>query len=411
MDPGEDVGVAVLKRQSRSVITISRGIEDGIEKGDHVQFHSEKGFRARGIALKTDLSLSHWKLYRIYNDKVLSQDDPMRIFVLPQDQIPPDIKKQIDKVKIKEAIVEVPKVKPFFEDRKENEKTEQLKDFPAYRIGRREYKHRLELEKTRPQISYQQLKKDLADRQIGLRLSPIQLKSQNKYNNINGEVNLYTAGDKFALDANYNLAQESLTNQLGQEYKNEHQKGSVDFEILNIKPRLSYLLHFSFEKEKNEVFSPLKNKLRLGIIGFRYDIKSTDNRLKEMSFSYQPLYENKNMEALETENCSTGESICSTEKTKTNFRHFFTFNLIQELSNAIELREKLSFGPLHDFTSSTVDFYNMDLENKFEWRYRLSNRFYFSYENLYSWNTERKDLGLASSRMEHKLIIGADFNL
>lgn len=78
----------LLKVQDDNIVVLSRGVEDGIEVGDHAKIINERGFIARSICVRAGMITSHWKIYRVVYPEKVSKDDNYTIIAINNSQIP-----------------------------------------------------------------------------------------------------------------------------------------------------------------------------------------------------------------------------------------------------------------------------------------------------------------------------------
>lgn len=78
----------ILKVNEENILVLDRGIEDGIERGDHVKITNELGFVARAICLRTGMLTSHWKVYRVVYPEKMSKDLTYEVRGINNNEIP-----------------------------------------------------------------------------------------------------------------------------------------------------------------------------------------------------------------------------------------------------------------------------------------------------------------------------------
>ena len=90
LEPFEKIkGVKILKALPGNIVMLNRGLEDGLQRNDHIKISSEtQGYNSRAICLKTSRESSYWKLYRIPYSEVFSQDLTYTISGLADREIP-----------------------------------------------------------------------------------------------------------------------------------------------------------------------------------------------------------------------------------------------------------------------------------------------------------------------------------
>ncbi|MBC77141.1 MAG: hypothetical protein CME64_14110 [Halobacteriovoraceae bacterium] len=89
----DKMSAQILTYLDKNVLSISRGLEDGIVKGDHMKLTNDYGFIARGICLKAAMGKSYWKIYRVVRPELVSKDSLYTLHAINQSEIPRDLKK------------------------------------------------------------------------------------------------------------------------------------------------------------------------------------------------------------------------------------------------------------------------------------------------------------------------------
>jgi len=77
LDLNERQDIIVTKINNDSVITINRGIEDGVNKWEHIKIFDKVGYVARGVCLKSSMSQSYWLAYHVVATKRLAVNKHM----------------------------------------------------------------------------------------------------------------------------------------------------------------------------------------------------------------------------------------------------------------------------------------------------------------------------------------------
>ena len=80
--------VSILKAYKNNYLVINRGLEDGIDKGDHIKLTNTQGYIARAICVKTSMLLSNWKVYRVVRPELLSFDSIYKLKSINQSKVP-----------------------------------------------------------------------------------------------------------------------------------------------------------------------------------------------------------------------------------------------------------------------------------------------------------------------------------
>jgi len=89
----DTMSAQILTYLDKNVLSINRGLDDGIVKGDHMKLTNDQGFIARGICLKAVMGKSYWKIYRVVRPELVSKDSLYTLRAMNQSEIPKDLKK------------------------------------------------------------------------------------------------------------------------------------------------------------------------------------------------------------------------------------------------------------------------------------------------------------------------------
>lgn len=113
--------VKILRVYPQNVIMLSRGLEDGISRNDHIKISNEtNGFAGRAICLKAKSETSYWKIYRVPNTKFFSKDYTYHIAGLADREIPHPVIEYRDQEQIIAGL----------EEEKDKENIEVTEDLP-----------------------------------------------------------------------------------------------------------------------------------------------------------------------------------------------------------------------------------------------------------------------------------------
>jgi hypothetical protein len=93
LETGDRMKSRIVKAYKKNILVINRGLEDAVNKGEHMKLTNENGFIARGICLKSTMQTSHWKIYRVVRPHLVSYDDRYWLNAINQSEIPPSLMK------------------------------------------------------------------------------------------------------------------------------------------------------------------------------------------------------------------------------------------------------------------------------------------------------------------------------
>lgn len=81
--------VVILNVLPNNIVELSRGLEDGLLKNDHVKLVNEvAGFSSRAICLEAKTETSYWRLYRIPEQEAFSKDYKYTMIGMADKEIP-----------------------------------------------------------------------------------------------------------------------------------------------------------------------------------------------------------------------------------------------------------------------------------------------------------------------------------
>lgn len=91
LESSDEFSTRILKAYNKNVLVLSRGLEDGIYKKDHIKLTSDDGFMARAICIKVGMETSHWKVYRVTRPELISKDRIYTLISINQSKLPSNI--------------------------------------------------------------------------------------------------------------------------------------------------------------------------------------------------------------------------------------------------------------------------------------------------------------------------------
>lgn len=101
----EKLTLRIMKTSSTGrTILINRGIEDGLEEGDHAKFFVSEGVVARGVLVKLSPGRSVWSIYRLVDPSALAQDEVLSLKISTPVKITNDQTRQIVKTDVETRV-------------------------------------------------------------------------------------------------------------------------------------------------------------------------------------------------------------------------------------------------------------------------------------------------------------------
>ncbi|MCY4644474.1 MAG: hypothetical protein OXB88_07635 [Bacteriovoracales bacterium] len=146
LDLDEKLTLRILKHsKTKKTVLINRGLEDGLNVGDHAKFYVTSGMIARGVVVKTSPARSIWSLYRLIDPTFLEKDKVMNLKIASPVKISPDSSKMImvEPVAVPGEDIPIASEAEFLEaadgDIQEDERREQLQELQEEGVGDEEF--------------------------------------------------------------------------------------------------------------------------------------------------------------------------------------------------------------------------------------------------------------------------------
>lgn len=405
----EELNASIQSVLQDNILVLNRGREDGIRLRDHIKIISiQSGFSARGLAIKTTPTHSHWKIYRVIRPATLSKDLEYKIISMNQYKVP----EEFDYYRSKEFLTEyhnerrekLLKAASAQKDLPQNFTIHDLpEDIPSDEI----YDDRNFFEKN---FSKSQWAKDFENTRFSVYFSPIQFEKVNNVKDINVgfEVgNDYAEKYELALGANFNINDQKDTFS-GDEFSTQNTNAYINFDINKITKHWNYFLLGTYDRQKFNKIYPVRHQIRAGFLGFKYDFYEGE-KLEDLSLSYIPLFERRVEQSREY--IEATDSLEVVETTRTSLRHSFRARMIWHLSDRVSLKNIFYWRPAQDTKTGKIDFRNVDLNNTFEFDFRITDNIYLEYLNIHTWDTRLGNQGFISTNNIHQINLRFNFNI
>lgn len=383
----------ILKVYDQNILAINRGLEDGMFKGSHIKLTSDDGFIARGISLKSSMTVSYVKIYRVIRPELVSKDTLYSLKDMHQSEIPEDL----EYLKNAELPFNLKEIKP-------SELGKQLKlqqkriakfDLPKS-IKKAEKKRPSETESfIQKNISASQFKKDFANINLDFFMSPYQTQTLNDQKNLSYGVGIRNFGSKYEFSLQHSIFESSMVDPYTQNsFTTKSENTSIVFDVNKITDNLTYFMFGSREVAKNgDLFNP---KLRLsgGFFGLKYHFVDDDelsqgaNGFYKVDISYIPLYEIYTWEFYEFEynpNTFSFDQIKKTGKDR-YIRHSTRFRAYARVSQSSELRLLAWWKPYQNFKSGEMDWENNLTDVTLTFSTNITNGLFFNTSVNYTYD-------------------------
>lgn len=101
LDSNEELRFKFNEVENPQIVTIDRGLEDGIKRGDHIKFYKDGDFVARGVALSAEMQTSKFLVYRVMGT-IKEKQEGMELVAINRSQIPDYIQDKLQKLNQKD---------------------------------------------------------------------------------------------------------------------------------------------------------------------------------------------------------------------------------------------------------------------------------------------------------------------
>jgi hypothetical protein len=396
--------VSVIKHYKGNIVVLNRGLEDAINKFDHIKLTNSNGYIARAICIKASMMLSYWKVYRVVNPELLSYDNTYTLKSMLQSELPPHISEYIDSRLEKSYLANVGEDgrNDYFDNKiKDEDLGKQVKlqqtRIVEYDLGNDVLDDKVFKEKEDETSAFliknfdsKQLKKDLSNINARIFTSPISWQSQNDQKSINYGLQISNFGEKYEFDFQYNKRESKIVDQLSDtEVTSNSTFASISFDINYITESLSYFMFSSYNQAKQgELFYP-RRQFQGGVFGLKYHILDNSAGTK-FDISYITLIDYLEFDS-QTFNEDTFELETDIETIR-SARHSFRIRLKSNISENATFNSILWYKPLINLDTQEIDFDNTMTDWRTSLSWRLTESLSASYEFTYTYdvNLERE---------------------
>ena len=379
--------VSVIKHYKGNVIVLNRGLEDAINKYDHIKLTNTNGYIARAICVKSSMMLSYWKVYRVVNPELLSYDPSYTLNSMLQSELPPHMKRYVDKLVAKNNDSE------YFDDKIKDEDLKKQVELQQERIVKFDLVNDMKDEpykKDMPTESEQflnknfdskRLAKDLSTTKIRLFASPIRFQSEDQEKSSNYGAVVSNDGTKYGFDTFIQKTDEKTVNNFTKEtVESSETLSRTNFTINNISKNFSYFAHVYYNSRTEGDVDYPESLLQVGFLGFMYHGEE-DPKKRQFDIGYTPLLDYLKTDIKYPEEKSLKEN---------NLRHGLRIRANIPMTNKLSLNSLFWYKPLMDLGKFEMDWE----DNKTYWRtslrYSISEDFFVSYDYEYINDIRRK---------------------
>ena len=389
--------VQILKAYDGNVLILNRGKEDAINVNEHIKLTSDDGFIARGICIKSGMKSSHWKIYRVVRPELVSKDTTYTLFPINRSQIPPNYE-QFQKIDFSNYYTDWDESKM---DKALNLQQQRIatSDLPkdtkndpalleAGKSGTQKFMER--------NFNATQFVEDFSQFNISLFASPITLQSRDEQEDINYGLSVSNIGQKYEFNFMLNEMQSKRVDSWQNppvEVTSKSTNINATFDIKRITPKFSYFAFGSYNQSRwGEIYNP-RQHLQGGPLGIKYHIYD-GQILNKFDISYITVIDRRVDDFQEPKFDSMGFFTgMETKQTKvTNARNSFRLRINAQFTQNFSISNILWWRPYMLLSDGSVDYDDVDMENTFAIRYRISENLYTDFMYMYTYDITQKRL-------------------
>lgn len=343
LDSVDKMKVRILKALPENILILSRGLEDGVGPGEHIKITNETGFIARGICLKSKLSNSHWKLYRVVRPEQMSLDKVYTLTSMLQSEVPDDLKNL--------------KYDPpgEYEDLPEMQQSKQLQ-LQQDRIVNFDLPKRLDLDPPKKiEKKYDQqteggvtFSEDTKNFELDLYASPFQFRQRTQTRNYNYGVRVKNKAKKYRLQIGaLHREEQAVDDYQKTKVSNMDQRLIAGLEIVDLWRGVNSFSYFQYRSSKEGKLHNHKNHYEIAPFGLKFYLFRGD-RLRYITAGYLPMLYNRKLEYYGSENDIATESI-------TGIRHAFRFSAKWQILEELTVQSTVWYRPRMKMSSYQLD--------------------------------------------------------
>jgi hypothetical protein len=354
---GEKMTSKIVKAYKKNILVISRGLEDGINKGDHIKLTNANGFIARAVSLESKMTSSYVLVYRVTRPELISYDDSYWLRGIPQSEMPEDVWKFAKTVDLS-RFIDVKKVKDNRALKRQKERISNY-DLPTS-IKPRDWFNMKEVDRSNYTTANLNKRKPVMKKETNLFLyaSPISYQSFNDQRSMNYGFQLKSRNHDSHYDVNLDRMESKVVNPFTEESVTQsNTKIESSFGISNITENISYFANLNYYHFEIGGFYYPRNRVQVGALGFKYHFIKNNNNHDYFDIGYITLFDTWSFDTLSG----------NTQQADT-MRHAFYLDFKKKFSNKATLKSKLSYRPAFSLENFQLD----SNDNLTEWRTKLN---------------------------------------
>jgi hypothetical protein len=375
----------IIRIHESNIIIISRGLEDGIEQGDHAKLIAPDGYAARALCLKTGMLSSYWKLYRITNPELISKDYVYNLIAIDDKEVSPEMMgyKQADLssslpesdpiIEKKETAVDKVAVNDHPEDLTQDEAVLNAKRSVSQAFMARNF-------------NSEQFSQDFQKYDVSIFAAPISetVYNKNKTQSLNYGTSINNMGEKYELSASlYKNETKNIDAFSGTTTTNGSTNANITFDINRITPKISYFMYLNYAQARyGELYTP-RSHIDGGPVGFKYYLYEGET-LKRLDVSYIPVWDQRISDFYYFDPITFQQSI---KQTKINgIRHSLRLRLRAQFTPTFSITNTTWYKPFMNPANWKIDEQDQAFKNTFTIGFKLTENLFFDYTHTYTYD-------------------------
>lgn len=370
LDINEELSnVRLLDVHPNNIVVLNRGGEDGIWVGSHAKLRGAEGYAARGVCVKSGLLTSHWRLYRIVNNQLVSKDLTYTLIGMEDSEATAEVGRV--------RATDYSKKVPDFDEERLAPPKEIKSDLPETLEKDRLYLNSLKTKQTlflEKNFDKEKMKRDFRIVRGSIYASPFSVqKGPNNVQNYLYGARVGNQGKKYHASVGFDkVSLRATEDKSGQDIVNDATTVNGNFKINDISPSWDAFSDITWRQARYGSDYAPRRQILVAPIGFAWKREPT-RHLKRFELSYAPTYDSRNHESKELD----GEYNNSESD---GLRHALGLVFTYEVSPELSIRNNFVYRPRQDFSNSSLDLADNLAENKFEASWRIGGQWFAAYE-------------------------------
>lgn len=370
LDLNEELSnVRLLDVPSQNIVVLNRGMEDGIQVGAHAKLRGVEGYAARGICVKTGLLTSHWRLYRIVDNQLISKDLTYTLVGMEDSEAT----QEMGKIRS----MDYGKKLPDFDETKLQPPQAVNSDMAQTLAKDRRYLDSLKTKQTlflEKNFDQERLKRDFRVIRGSLYASPFSVqKGPNNVQNFLYGANVANSGKKYQAEIGFDkVSLRAAQEKSGEDIVNDTTTVNGRFKVKEIAQSWDAFTDVTWRQARYGAEYAPREHVLMAPIGFTWKREPT-RQMKLFELSYAPTYDTRTHE---TRNLN-GQEV---EEKSDGIRHAFRMVFNYQVSPDFFLKNDISYRPRQDISTWSFDQSDNFMQETFEASWRIGGKWFAAYE-------------------------------